>query len=298
MDFPRKSAGARLKEALKDESPLQIVGTINALMAMMVKRLNYRAIYLSGAGVANASYGLPDLGITTLDNVAEDARRITDVVDLPLLVDIDTGFGATAFSIARTIKTLEKVGVAGVHIEDQETQKRCGHRPRKRIISVEEMCDRIKAAVDAREDPNFMIMARTDALANEGLEGAIKRIHEYIEVGADAIFPEALTSLDQYKSITDTISVPILANITEFGKTPLFTVEELRGTGVSMVLYPLTAFRAMNKSAEQVYSTLREQGTQKSMIEIMQTRTELYELLDYYRWESILDRLGEKKKNA
>ena len=295
MDVSTKSPGSRLKEALNQENPLQIVGTINALMAMIAKRAGFRAIYLSGAGVANASYGLPDLGITTLDNVAEDARRITDVIDLPLLVDIDTGFGATAFSIARTIKTLEKVGIAGVHIEDQEAQKRCGHRPRKKIVSTEEMCDRIRAAVDVRKDPDFMIMARTDAFANEGLQGAIDRIHQYIAAGANAVFPEALKSLEEFKAITEAISVPIIANITEFGKTPLFTVEELRGAGVSMVLYPLTAFRAMNKTAEQVYSTLRKQGTQKSLIDIMQTRAELYELLDYYRWENILDRLGEKK---
>ncbi len=295
MNDSKKSSGERLKEALELEQPLQIVGTINALMSMMAKRNGFRAIYLSGAGVANASYGLPDLGITTIDNVAEDARRITDVVDLPLLVDIDTGFGATAFSIARTIKTLEKVGIAGVHIEDQEAQKRCGHRPRKRIVTTEEMCDRIKAAVHARKDPDFMIMARTDAFANEGLQGAIDRIHQYIAAGANAVFPEALTSLEEFKAITAAISVPIIANITEFGKTPLFTVEELGEAGVSMVLYPLTAFRAMNNAAEKVYSTLREQGTQKSLIDIMQTRAELYELLDYYRWEDILDRLGEKK---
>ncbi|MFX0185573.1 MAG: methylisocitrate lyase [Candidatus Hodarchaeota archaeon] len=295
MDLPKKSPGNRLKEALKDEYPLQVVGTINALMAMMAKRFNYRAIYLSGAGVSNASYGLPDLGITTLDNVAEDAKRITDVVDLPLLVDIDTGFGATAFSIARTIQTLEKVGVAGIHMEDQEAQKRCGHRPRKKIVSTDEMCDRIKAAVDARKDPDFMIMARTDALANEGLQGAIERIHQYIAAGATAIFPEAFTTLEEYKAVTDVISVPVLANITEFGKTPLFTVEELRTVGVAMVLYPLTAFRAMNKAAEQVYGTLRKEGTQKSLVDMMQTRAELYDLIDYYRWEDILDRLGEKK---
>ncbi len=289
-----KSPGAKLKEAIKIERPLQVIGTINALMAMMAKRVGFRALYISGAGVANASYGLPDLGITTLDNVVEDAKRITDVVDLPILVDIDTGFGATAFTIARTIQTLEKTGIAGVHIEDQEAQKRCGHRPRKKIVSTEEMCDRIKAAVEACKDPDFMIMARTDALANEGLEGAIKRIHRYIDAGANAIFPEAFTTLEQYKTVADSVSIPVLANITEFGKTPLFTVEELGEVGVSMVLYPLTAFRAMNKAAELVYSTVRKQGTQKSLIEKMQTRDELYELLDYYRWENILDKIGEK----
>ncbi len=295
MKVSSKSPGARLKEALQAEKPLQVVGTINALMAMMAKRANYRTIYLSGAGVSNASYGLPDLGITTLDNVAVDALRITDTVDLPMLVDIDTGFGATAFSIARTIQTLEKVGVAGIHMEDQEAQKRCGHRPRKKIVSTDEMCDRIKAAVDTRKDSDFMIMARTDALANEGLQGAIERIHLYIASGATAIFPEAFTSLEEYKTVTDVISVPVLANITEFGKTPLFTVEELRTVGVAMVLYPLTAFRAMNKAAEQVYFTLRKEGTQKSLIEMMQSRAELYDLIDYYRWERILDQLGEKK---
>ena len=295
MNLSQISPGTRLKEAIEQEKPLQVVGTINALMAMLAKKAKYRAIYLSGAGVANASYGLPDLGITTLDNVAEDARRITDVVDLPLLVDIDTGFGATAFSIVRTIQTLEKVGVAGVHMEDQEAQKRCGHRPRKKIVSTEEMCDRIQAAVQARKDPDFMIMARTDAFANEGLKGAIDRIHQYVNAGATAIFPEAFTSLKEYKAITNVVSVPVLANITEFGKTPLFSVEELQTAGVSLVLYPLTAFRAMNKAAEQIYSILRKQGTQKSMIEKMQTREELYELLDYYRWESILDNLGDNK---
>ncbi|MFX0085647.1 MAG: methylisocitrate lyase [Candidatus Hodarchaeota archaeon] len=289
-----KSPGTRLKEAMELERPLQVVGTINALMAMMANRFGFRAIYLSGAGVANASYGLPDLGITTIDNVAEDARRITDIVDLPLLVDIDTGFGATAFSIARTIQTLEKIGVAGVHIEDQEAQKRCGHRPRKKIVSTEEMCDRIKAAAEARKDPNFLIMARTDALSNEGLDGTIKRVRRYIDAGANAVFPEAFTSLKEYKAVTNEVSVPVLANITEFGKTPLFTLEELKEAGVSLVLYPLTAFRAMNKAAERVYSTLREKGTQKSLIEIMQTREELYNLIDYYRWENILDKLGEE----
>ncbi|MHA2157066.1 MAG: methylisocitrate lyase [Candidatus Hodarchaeales archaeon] len=288
------SPGKRLKKAIVKEKPLQVVGTVNALMAMLARRVGHQAIYLSGAGVANASYGLPDLGITTLDNVAEDARRITDVVDLPLLVDIDTGFGATAFSITRTIQTLEKVGVAGVHIEDQEAQKRCGHRPGKKIVSTEEMCDRIQAAVQARLDPDFMIMARTDAFANEGIEGAIERINQYISAGATAVFPEAFTSLKEYKVITDAVTVPVLANITEFGKTPLFSVEELHKAGVSLVLYPLSAFRAMNKAAEQVYSTLLTQGTQSSLIDKMQTREELYQLLDYYRWEGSLDKLGGK----
>ena len=292
-----KSPGTRLREAIELEKPLQVVGTINALMAMMANRYGFRVIYLSGAGVANASYGLPDLGITTIDNVAEEARRITDVVELPLLVDIDTGFGGTAFSIARTIQILEKIGVAGVHIEDQEAQKRCGHRPRKKIVSTKEMCDRIRAAVEARKDSTFLIMARTDALSNEGLDGTIIRARRYIDAGADAIFPEAFTSLKEYKAltaITEKVSVPVLANITEFGKTPMFTLEELRKVGVSLVLYPLTAFRAMNKAADRVYSILREKGTQNSLIEKMQTREELYDLIDYYRWENILDKLGEE----
>ncbi|MFX1512988.1 MAG: methylisocitrate lyase [Promethearchaeota archaeon] len=294
MNSTNKSPGTKLREALDIEQPLQVVGTINPLTAILAKRAGFLAIYLSGAGVANASYGLPDLGITTLDNVAEDARRITDMVDLPLLVDIDTGFGGI-FSITRTIKTLEKIGVGGVHIEDQEAQKRCGHRPNKVIVSIEEMCDRIKVATTARNDPNFMIMARTDAFAQEGLKGALERVKKYTEVGADAIFPEALTSLEQYRSFTNAVSVPILANITEFGRTPLFTIEELREANVTMVLYPLTAFRAMNKAAERVYNIIRQEGTQKSLIKRMQTREELYDLLDYYRYEKILDELYSKK---
>ncbi len=284
------SQGARLREALEAEKPLQMVGTINAFTAIMAKKVGFRAIYLSGAGVANASFGFPDLGITTLFDVAVDARRITDAVDLPLVVDIDTGFGAE-FSIARTITTLEKDGAAGVHIEDQEAQKRCGHRPNKVIVPAKEMCARIKAAVDARTDPDFMIIARTDAFASEGLEGALGRSRLYIEAGADAVFPEALTGLEHYTAFTKAISVPVLANITEFGKTPLFTLEELRESGVSIALYPLSAFRAMNRAAEQVYHVIREQGTQKSLVDIMQTREELYELLDYYRYEEIVDKM-------
>ncbi len=295
MSTSNNSPGAKLREALDIEQPLHVVGTINALTAMMAKRIGFRAIYLSGAGVANASYGLPDLGITTLDNVAEDARRITDTVDLPLLVDIDTGFGG-AFSITRTIKTLEKIGVAGVHIEDQEAQKRCGHRPNKVIVATEEMCDRIKAAIAARDNPDFMIMARTDAFTQEGLEDALERIREYIDVGADAIFPEALTTLEQYRAFTEAVSVPVLANITEFGKTPLFTTQELKNAGVSIILYPLSAFRAMNKAAEIVYNAIRHKGTQKSLINGMQTREELYDLLDYYRYEKIVDEFYGRKK--
>ncbi len=291
MDTTRKSAGAKWKAALKQEQPLQVAGTINALTAQMAVRAGFRAIYLSGSGVAGASYGLPDLGITTLDNVAEDARRITDAVDLPLLVDIDTGFGGTAFSIARTIATLEKAGVAAVHLEDQVLQKRCGHRPGKQVVSAGEMCDRIKAAVDARLDPDFTVVARTDAFATEGLEGTLERAQQYARTGADAIFAEALQTLDQYRTFTNALSVPVLANLTEFGKTPLFSLEEMRRAGVAIVLYPLTAFRAMNKAADHAYRTLRKDGTQKSFIDRMQTREELYDLLDYYRYEERLDRL-------
>ncbi len=283
--------GERLRDALSAEKPLRVVGTINALSAMMAKRAGFRAIYLSGAGVSNASLGIPDLGIITLADVATDARRITDAVDLPLLVDIDTGFGAE-FSIARTVRTLEKEGAAGVQIEDQEAQKRCGHRPNKRVVEPNEMCARIRACVDARKDPDLMIIARTDAFALEGLDGALARARMYVEAGADAIFPEALTELEQYKAFTE-FSVPVLANITEFGLTPLFTIEELRDAGVSMALYPLSALRAMNRAAERVYGTIRELGTQKSLIDIMQTREELYELLDYYRYEEAVDKLFE-----
>ena len=288
------SPGARFFEALKEEKPLQVVGTINAMAAMLAKKAGYRAIYLSGAGVANASHGLPDLGITTLHDVAEDARRIVSAVDLPLLVDIDTGFGG-AFNIARTIKTLERIGVAGVHIEDQETQKRCGHRPNKQIVPKEEMIDRIKAAVNAKKDPDFIIMARTDAFAQEGLDKAIDRVQSYVSAGANAIFPEALTTLDQYKAFVEAVDVPVLANITEFGKTPMFTVSELRSVGVSIALYPLSAFRMMNKAAEKLYETLRREGTQKSLLNEMQTREELYELLDYYKYEKLLDELFGKR---
>ncbi len=289
--------GSKLRKALDEEKPLQVVGTINALMAIMAEKIGFKVIYLSGSGVASASYGLPDLGITTLDNVAEDARRITDAVSLPLLVDIDTGFGGTVFSIQRTIRTLEKIGVAGVHIEDQIIQKRCGHRPGKMVVSIEEMCDRVRAAVDAKKDPNFMVMARTDAYAIEGLEGAIQRAKEYVKAGADAIFAEALQSLDDYKAFTKELRVPVLANITEFGKTPLFTLEELREAGVAMVLYPLTIFRVMNKAAEETYRILRKEGTQRSLLSRMQTREELYQLINYYSYEELVDRLYGKKKD-
>lgn len=290
--------GARFTEAIKEESPLQIIGTINANHALLAKRAGYKAIYLSGGGVAAGSLGIPDLGITTLEDVLVDARRITDVCDLPLLVDIDTGFGSSAFNIARTIKALEKVGVAAVHIEDQVSAKRCGHRPNKEIVSKSEMVDRIKAAVDARTDSSFVIMARTDSFDKEGLDGVLDRAHAYIEAGADALFPEAVATLATYEKITSKVKVPVLANITEFGKTPLFNKSELASVGVKMVLYPLSAFRAMNKAAENVYEVIRKEGSQQSVINTMQTREELYERIDYFRYEKELDQLlGKKNSN-
>ncbi|MDP6040737.1 MAG: methylisocitrate lyase [Candidatus Latescibacteria bacterium] len=285
------SAGLKFRTALETERPLQIVGTINALSALLAKQAGFRALYLSGSGVASSSYGLPDLGITTLDNVVEDARRITDAVDLPLLVDIDTGFGGTSFSIGRTVKTLEKVGVAAVHIEDQVLQKRCGHRPGKQVVSAGEMCDRIKAAVDARTDPNFVIIARTDAVANEGLESGLKRASEYIAAGADAIFAEALYALEDFRTFSEGLAAPVLANLTEFGQTPLLGLGEMRDADVAMVLYPLTAFRMMNAAARLAYQTLRTEGTQSALIDHMQTRDELYQLLDYHAYEDQVDRL-------
>lgn len=283
------SAGVRFRKALVDESPLQIVGTINANHALLAKRAGYKAIYLSGGGVAAGSLGLPDLGISTLEDVLIDVRRITDVCDVPLLVDADTGFGASAFNIARTTKSLIKAGAAGMHIEDQAGAKRCGHRPNKELVSKDEMVDRIKAAVDARDDAGFVIMARTDAIAGEGVEQALDRAHAYVEAGADAIFPEAIAELATYKRFTESIKVPILANITEFGLSPLFTTTELAGVGVSMVLYPLSAFRAMNKAAERVFETIRRDGTQRGVIAEMQTREELYERINYYEFEKALD---------
>jgi methylisocitrate lyase len=291
----KPSAGAKLRTALVAEKPLQLVGTINAYAALLAKHVGFRAIYLSGAGVANASFGLPDLGITSLDNVLEDTRRITGAVHLPLLVDADTGFGS-AFNISRTVRELHRAGAAGLHIEDQVQAKRCGHRPGKALVSKEEMVDRVKAAVDARSDTDFVIMARTDAIASEGLDAAIARALAYRAAGADMIFVEAATDLDQYKKFTTAVGVPVLANITEFGKTPLFTVEELRGTGVAMVLYPLSAFRAMSQAALYVYHTLREAGTQRDIVRIMQTREELYKQLDYYAHEAKLDALYGKDK--
>ena len=283
------------KQAVKDEHPLQVVGAINANHALLAKRAGYKAIYLSGGGVAAGSLGLPDLGISTLDDVMPDVRRITNVCDLPLLVDIDTGFGTSAFNISRTVKEIEKAGASAVHMEDQVAAKRCGHRPNKEIVSANEMVDRIKAAVDGRKSTDFTIMARTDALANEGLDAALDRVRAYVAAGADMIFPEAVGDLETYKKFREAAGVPILANITEFGKTPLFTVAELRGANVDIVLYPLSAFRAMNKAAELVYKTIRSEGTQKNALEHMQTREELYQAIDYYKYEEALDKFQSEK---
>jgi len=288
------SPGAAFKKALVDESPLQIIGTINANHALLAKRAGYRAIYLSGGGVAAGSMGVPDLGITTLEDVLTDVRRITNICDTPLLVDADTGFGTSAFNIARTVKDLIKAGAAAMHIEDQVGAKRCGHRPNKEVVSTSEMVDRIKAAVDARTDDNFSIMARTDAIAIEGVDAAIERVQAYIAAGADLIFPEAIRTLEDYKKFSAAVSKPILANITEFGLTPLFTRDELGANGVSMILYPLSAFRAMNKAAENVYETIRKEGTQAKVIDTMQTREELYERINYYEYEKALDKFLEK----
>ena len=285
------SAGARFRKALTEESPLQIIGTINANHALLAKRAGFKAIYLSGGGVAAGSLGIPDLGITGLEDVLVDVRRITDVCDTPLLVDIDTGFGASAFNIARSVRSINKAGAAAIHIEDQVGAKRCGHRPNKELVSKAEMVDRIKAAVDARIDGSFVIMARTDALAVEGIDAALDRAHAYIEAGADALFPEAITDLPTYKKFTDVIKVPVLANITEFGLTPLFTTTELASVGVGIVLYPLSAFRAMNKAAENVYETVRKDGSQKAVLDTMQTREELYQRINYYEYENALDKL-------
>ncbi len=285
------SAGEKFRKAVREEKPLQVIGAINANHALMARRVGYRAIYLSGGGVAAGSLGMPDLGISSLDDVLTDIRRITDVCDLPLLVDVDTGFGASAFNVARTTRSLIKAGAAAMHIEDQVGAKRCGHRPGKELVSKDEMADRIKAAVDARTDAKFVIMARTDALANEGLDSSIERMKKYVEAGADMVFPEAITDLPMYRKVADAVNVPILANITEFGKSPLFTVDELRSAGVGIVLYPLTAFRAMNKAALRAYETVRKQGTQKSLIPEMQTREELYEIIDYHAYEQKLDEL-------
>ena len=290
------SAGAAFRKAVQEESPLQVIGAINANHALLANRAGYRAIYLSGGGVAAGSLGLPDLGISGLEDVLIDVRRITDVCDVPLLVDIDTGFGASAFNVARTVLSLIKAGAAACHIEDQVGAKRCGHRPGKEIVSQGEMVDRVRAAVDARSDENFVIMARTDALAVEGLDAAIERAVACVEAGADMIFPEAMTSLEMYKQFADAVKVPVLANITEFGSTPLFTVEELASANVGLVLYPLSAFRAMNKAAENVYQAIRRDGTQKNVIDTMQTRAELYDRIDYHSYEQKLDALFAANK--
>lgn len=284
-----------LRKALAQEYPLQIVGTINAYAALLAKKAGFKAIYLSGGGVAAASYGLPDLGITNLNDVVEDVYRITYACDLPLLVDIDTGWGS-AFNIARAIKTMIKAGAAGVHMEDQVEAKRCGHRPKKELVSTNEMCDRIKAAVDAKYEDNFVIMARTDALALEGLEKTILRIHQYIDAGAEMIFFEGATELSQYQAVTQACKVPVLANITEFGVTPLFTKEELTQAGIQLILYPLSAFRAMSAAALKVYETIHKTGTQKTLIPEMQTRDQLYDVLNYYQFEQKLDELFAQGK--
>jgi methylisocitrate lyase len=283
--------GAKFRQALAEERPLQVIGTIVAYHALLAKRTGYQAIYLSGGGVAAGSLGMPDLGISNLDDVLIDVRRITDVCDLPLLVDADTGFGASAFNVGRTVRSLIKAGAAATHIEDQVGAKRCGHRPGKELVSAQEMCDRIKSAVDARTDPAFVVMARTDGLAGEGLEAALERAVKYVEAGADMIFPEAVTELAQYRRFVDATKVPVLANITEFGKTPLFTVAELRSAGVAIALYPLSAFRAMNQAALNVYQAVRSQGTQKAVLGTMQTRDQLYDFLDYHSYERKLDEL-------
>lgn len=293
-----KTPGQRFRDAVAEEHPLQVIGAINANHALLAKRAGFNAIYLSGGGVAAGSLGLPDLGITGLDDVLTDVRRITDVCDLPLLVDVDTGFGASAFNVARTVKSMIKFGAAALHIEDQVGAKRCGHRPNKEIVTRQEMVDRIKAAVDARTDDSFVVMARTDALAVEGLEAALDRAEACIEAGADMIFPEAITELSMYKTFTERLKVPVLANITEFGSTPLYTTEELASVDVSLVLYPLSAFRAMNKAAEAVYTAIRRDGTQQNVTDMMQTRAELYDRIDYHVYEERLDALFAKKKKS
>ncbi|MCG8908976.1 methylisocitrate lyase [Pseudomonas nitroreducens] len=286
-----KTAGQRFRDALAEEKPLQVIGAINANHALLAKRAGFKAIYLSGGGVAAGSLGLPDLGINTLDDVLTDVRRITDVCDLPLLVDIDTGFGPSAFNIERTVKSLIKAGAAAAHIEDQVGAKRCGHRPGKEIVSVDEMADRVKAAADAKTDPNFFLIARTDAIQAEGVDAAIERCLRYVEAGADAIFAEAAYDLPTYKRFVDALNVPILANITEFGATPLFTRDELASVGVAIQLYPLSAFRAANKAAEAVYTAIRQEGHQQNVIELMQTRAELYDRIGYHAFEQKLDAL-------
>lgn len=291
------SAGKQFRRLVAKDAPVQIPGAVNAYCALLAERAGFKALYLSGAGVANASFGLPDLGVTTLGDVLEDARRLTGATPLPLLVDVDTGFGG-AFNIARTVREMERAGVAAIHIEDQELAKRCGHRPNKATVAVEEMCDRLKAAVDARRDGNFVIMARTDAFAREGRAASLDRVAAYVEAGADMIFAEALYTLDDYAAFTRAIDVPVLANLTEFGLTPYFTVAELKRAGVKLVLYPLSAFRAMSRAAQRVYETIRRDGTQRSMLDAMQTRDELYAVLDYLEYERKLDELNARSAGA
>ena len=288
------SPGKNLRTVLEEENPLQVVGTINAYCALLAKSSGFRAIYLSGAGIANAAFGLPDLGITTLNDVCEEVWRVTAATDLPLLVDADTGWGS-AFNISRTIRELIRAGAAGCHLEDQESAKRCGHRPNKAIVPTAEMVDRLKAATDARFDEHFVLMARTDSVASEGLQAGIDRASAYLEAGADMIFAEALSSLEEYRSFTSALSVPVLANLTEFGKTPLFGLDEMRDAGIRLVLYPLSAFRAMSAAAVLAYETIRQKGTQKDLIDRMQTRSDLYDVLDYHSFEQKLDQLYSKK---
>jgi methylisocitrate lyase len=285
------TAGENFRKAVAEEKPLQVIGAICAYHALLAKRTGYKAIYLSGGGVAAGSLGMPDLGISNLDDVLIDVRRITDVCDLPLLVDVDTGFGSSAFNVSRTTRSLIKAGAGAMHMEDQVGAKRCGHRPNKELVSKEEMCDRIKAAVDGRTDASFVIMARTDAIANEGFEPALERMKKYVEAGADMIFPEAVTDLEQYKKVVAAVKVPVLANITEFGKTPLFTLDELRSAGIAIALYPLSAFRAMNQAALNVYKSVKKDGTQKNVVGSMQSRDELYDYLNYHSYEQKLDEL-------
>ncbi len=294
--MPLTSPGAAFRQALKDEQPLQVIGAINANHALLAKRAGYRSIYLSGGGVAAGSLGLPDLGINTLDDVLTDVRRITDVCDVPLMVDIDTGFGPSAFNIERTVKSLIKFGAAACHIEDQVGAKRCGHRPGKEIVSTEEMVDRVKAAANAKSDPDFFLIARTDAIAVHGVDAAIERAIKCVEAGADGIFAEAAYDLPTYRKFVDAVKVPVLANITEFGKTPLFTRDELASAGVAMILYPLSAFRAMNKAAENVYTAIRRDGHQKNVVDAMQTRDELYQAIGYYEFEERLDAIFNSNK--
>jgi methylisocitrate lyase len=292
----QSSPGARLRQLVAEQAPVQIVGTINAYTAIQAERSGHKAIYLSGAGVANASYGLPDLGITQLADVVEDARRITGRCDLPLLVDIDTGWGS-AFNIARTIREMERAGVAAVHMEDQVQAKRCGHRPNKALVSPQEMADRVRAAVDARHDESFIMMARTDAHASEGMQAAVDRANLYVEAGADMIFAEALHTLDEFRAFAAAVKVPVLANITEFGRTPLFSVTELGEAGIKLVLYPLSAYRAMSQAALTVYESIARNGHQKEVVDLMQSRADLYETLGYHEFESKLDQLFSKEQS-